>query len=135
MECVELETVYRTSDPEHLLFQNRIRVKQPDREMLEEYFGDRHWEKRSLRDCVSHGLRLAEEHGGIFTWLTATNAGAAEVCQAALLNLGIGDKELEAGFLSDPATKSPLRILARSGTRAMNRKSKRFSVLYVCTLI
>ena len=34
---IELDTVYRTSDEQHLLFQNRIRQQQPSREVLSEY--------------------------------------------------------------------------------------------------
>ena len=34
MQTVELETVYRTSDEEHLLFQRRICENQPARELL-----------------------------------------------------------------------------------------------------
>jgi len=43
METVRLGTVYRSKDAEHLLFLNRIRTKQPDRQLIEEYFDDRHW--------------------------------------------------------------------------------------------
>ena len=31
--CIELDTVYRTSDPPHLLFLNRVRERQPTREV------------------------------------------------------------------------------------------------------
>ena len=41
METVELESVYRTADEEHLLFQNRIRVSQPNRDTLNQYFSGR----------------------------------------------------------------------------------------------
>ena len=41
METVELESVYRTADEEHLLFQNRIRVSQPSRDTLNQYFSGR----------------------------------------------------------------------------------------------
>ena len=60
-------------------------------------------------------MELAEKKHSIFTWLTATNRGAAEVCDAALTNLGITKEELDKGYLCDPASKSPLRILARKG--------------------
>ena len=42
---IELDTVYRTSDPAHLLFQNCTREAQVEREDLEEYFEGRHWNK------------------------------------------------------------------------------------------
>ena len=67
------------------LFLNRIREKQPDRATLNEYFAGRHWRHRSLEDCVRSGMQREEDAGDHpFTWLTVTNAGAAEVSQAAL---------------------------------------------------
>jgi hypothetical protein len=115
METIQLDTVYRSQDPEHLLFQNRIRENQPDKGILREYFAERHWEGYSLQECVSYGLRLAKEKKCIFTWLTSTNRGAAEICEAALRDVGISPTDLEGGYLCDPTSKSTLRILARPG--------------------
>ena len=116
MQKVELKTVYRTADEQHLVFLNRIRETQPDKAMLHEYFASRHWRHRFLEDCVRIGMQLEEDAGGHpFTWLTVTNAGAAEVSQAALRMKGIEEDDLRAGSLCDPATKSDLRILARPG--------------------
>ena len=112
---VSLDTVYRSSDEEHLLFLNRIREQQPERPVLREYFRGRHWAKQSMEECVAEGMRLGEETGELFTWLTCTNAGASEVCEAALRNLGISPSSLDDGYLCDPASKSDLRILARPG--------------------
>ena len=50
-----------------------------------------------------------------FSWLTATNKGANDVCLASLACLGIGANELDTGFLCDPQTKSTLRIIAKPG--------------------
>ena len=66
-----------------------------------------------MEECVREGMRRGEEVGIPFQWLTVTNAGAAEVCKAALETQGIGEEELKSGSLCDPATKSELRILAR----------------------
>ena len=55
MQTVELDTVYRTSDPEHLLFQSRICDRQPSKELLQEYFRGRHWDA-SLEACVARGI-------------------------------------------------------------------------------
>ena len=69
---VTLKTVYRTSDEEHLLFLNRIRMEQPDRPCLEEYFADRHWPssgpecQMSLHECVAKGMELASGKGYVF---------------------------------------------------------------------
>ena len=41
METVELKTVYRTSDEDHLIFLNRIRVDQSFRSVLLDCFGER----------------------------------------------------------------------------------------------
>ena len=50
MDTVELKTVYRTDDVDHLAFLNMIRCEQPSRPVLEEYFGERHWKGRCLQD-------------------------------------------------------------------------------------
>ena len=78
MQTVELDTVYRTSDPEHMLFQSRICEKQPTREFLEEYFEHRHWQHQSLERRVARGMQMAREAQCRFTWLTATNTGAED---------------------------------------------------------
>ena len=115
METVQLQTVYRTQDPAHLLFQNRILEMQPDKGILREYFGERHWDGFTLAECVAHGLEMAEKEKKVFTWLTSTNRGSQTVCEAALVLLGITEKDLEKGYLCDPTSKSSLRILARRG--------------------
>ena len=112
---VELKTVYRSRDEEHLLFLNRIRERQPTRATLKEYFGERHWAKYSLDECVAYGMQLQEESKEPFAWLTCTNRGAAEVSSAALRVKGVSKEELDKGYLCDPTTKSDLRILARPG--------------------
>ena len=115
MQRVDLDTVYRTSDPEHLLFLNRIRSEQPSRSVLEEYYGERHWATQSLEHCVRVGMDLARSSCQPFTWLTVTNKGASEVCHASLAVLGISLRDLSQGYLCDPSTKSDLRILAKPG--------------------
>ena len=100
---VLLKTVYRTSDEEHLLFLNRIRMEQPDRPCLEEYFRERHWpssgpyQEMTLQECVAKGMELGVQQNEVFTWLTSTNAGAADVCTAALLNEGITKEDTDLG--------------------------------------
>ena len=98
MQTVELKTVYRSRDESHLIFLNRIRCDQPERPMLEEYFGERHWKSVSMETAVDRGMQLAKEAGEPFSWLTCTNAGAAEVCKAALRHKGITDEELQSGY-------------------------------------
>ena len=115
MQTVTLDTVYRTSDEEHLLFQNRVRYTQPSKPVLEEYFGERHWSQYSLASCVKYGMQIAEETGKPFTWLTSTNKGSSEVCEEALDIVGVTADELEKGYLCDPASKSRLRIVVKEG--------------------
>ena len=115
MQSVRLKTVFRSTDNDHLVFLNRIRHKQPDRSLLSEYFGERHWKGVGLLECVQRGMDMARESGRPFTWLTSTNAGAAEVCAAALACRGITSAELDEGYECDPNSKSTLRILARPG--------------------
>ena len=64
---------------------------------------------------MADGMQMESATGKLFTWLTCTNAGASEVCLAALNMLGITRTCLENGYLCDPASKSDLRILARPG--------------------
>ena len=85
--------------------------------MLAEYFAERQWRGVSLEDAVRRGNDLEQTTGQVFTWLTSTNAGAAEICSAALRVAGIDEDELSTGYLCDPASKSPLRILARPGIK------------------
>ena len=112
---MELKTVYRTEDEQQLVFLNSIRTEQPQRDRLLGYFSDRHWRGHALEEFVSRGMQLAVDKGQPFTWLTATNRGASEVCAAALRLSGITDDELRQGYDCDPATKSDLRIVAKPG--------------------
>ena len=118
---VTLKTVYRTSDESYLLFLNRIRVEQPDRPCLEEYFDERRWppsgpyQQMSLQECVAKGMELGEQQNDVFIWLTSTNSGAADVCTAALLNKGITKDDPDRGYHCDPTSKSTLGILAIEG--------------------
>ena len=114
MQTVELKTVYRTADEDHLLFQNRIRKEQPTRATLEGYWSaDRHWKKGTLAESVARGESMAKQ-GTPFTWLTTTNRGAAEVCEAAIRNNGVWERISE-GYASDPTSKSDMRIVAEPG--------------------
>ena len=85
--------------------------------MLEEYFQGRRWCGCSLEEAVSRGQALEESTGEVFIWLTSTNAGAAEVCRAALRLRGITEEQLAAGYLVDPASKSDLGMLAIPGIK------------------
>jgi len=60
---------------------------------------------------MDRGVKAGEH----FTWLTTTNAGASQVCEAALELIGITRTQLQEGCLCDPSTKSKLRIIAQPG--------------------
>jgi hypothetical protein len=115
MQIVKLDTVYRSADEQHLLFLNRLREGQPSREVLIEYFDDRHWRRRSMQECVAHGMSMAEQQREPLTWLTNTNAGSAEVCEAALRDKEGTAEDLAEVYICDPTTKSKLRIVAKPG--------------------
>ena len=89
---VELDTVYRTSDPELLDFLSRVREEQPPKRVLRDFFGDRVW-RGSLRAAVAEGLEKTRENGSLFAWLCVTNPGADKVNAAALEALGLDDAE------------------------------------------
>jgi hypothetical protein len=64
---------------------------------------------------VAEGLAKARTADELFVWLTCTNRGASEVCEAALELVGITKPMLETGFFCDPTSKSSLRIVAKPG--------------------
>lgn len=55
-----LNVMYHSSDTEHLQFLERIRVAQPSRPLLKQYFGERHWQTYSLSACVEYGMELGK---------------------------------------------------------------------------
>ena len=91
------------------------RCEQPAKSVIREYFGERHWSKWTLDASVAYGMELASETGKHFSWLTCTNRGAAEVCEAALRVIGVTQEELDWGYACDPTSKSVLRIVATKG--------------------
>ena len=60
-------------------------------------------------------MRLQDEVGSPFVWLTNTNSGAADVCRAALSHFEVTEAQLAEGYLPDPTSKSHLRIVAILG--------------------
>ena len=72
--------------------------------MLEEYFEGRHWRGVSLEDAVRRADALEQSAGQVFTWSACTNAGAAEVCLAALQVRRIGEDDLATGYVCDPVS-------------------------------
>ena len=61
-------------------------------------------------------MDLAKETGKHFAWLTCTNKGASEICEAALRVLKITQEELERwGYTCDPTSKSKIPRVAKEG--------------------
>ena len=73
----------RSTDPEMLAFLEKIRVKQPSREELQDFFRDRMWSS-DPEAAVRTARRLEQEKGKPFTFLTVTNAGADKLNRARL---------------------------------------------------
>ena len=60
-------------------------------------------------------MDLASGTNEVFTWLTATNRGAEDICKAALLNKGITQADTDLGYYCDPTSKSTIGIRAIVG--------------------
>ena len=112
----ELTTVHRSKDAQHLDFVSSIRVSQPSRERIQEYFErpvSRFLKQDlTLDEWVEFGMRAQEEHRQPLVWICNTNKGVAKVSLAALRNLGIELEEIERdGYPGDPAVKASLLII------------------------
>jgi hypothetical protein len=101
MRQIELETIYRSTDIDHLVFLARLRDAQPLKSEVRAFFRYRHWET-TLLEAVRKGMQMQREHKKVFMWLCVTNKGAAEVNQAAVKTLGITAQDLLTGCASDP---------------------------------
>ena len=113
INTVELKTIYRSSDPAHLLFLNQIRDAQPSRALIGEYFAGRHWEC-DLRAAVRYGLSMQTSVSEAFMWLTVSNKGAARVNAEALHIMGVTEADRAVGCKGDPKV-SDCRIVPRAG--------------------
>ena len=58
-------------------------------------------------------MKIAAATKKQFLWLTCTNKGSSEVCEAALRAQGITDEQLKTGYRCDPTSKSNLKIIAK----------------------
>ena len=76
-----LKTVHRTADPGLLAYLAVIRLVQPTRQFLYQYWKRRRW-RGDLVSCVRRGLKIAETTGKPFKWFTVTNQGTNEVNRA-----------------------------------------------------
>ena len=111
---VELRTIYRTTDVALLDFLATIRLQQPAKAMVAEFFSGRHL-TGSLPEAVAYGLALGRQRGQTFSWLCVTNAGAAKVNRAALSLLQVSGSDLACGYRCGPKVRSDFPIVARVG--------------------
>ena len=58
-------------------------------------------------------MKIAAATKKQFLWLTCTNKGSSEACEAALPAQGITDEQLKTGYRCDPTSKSNLKIIAK----------------------
>ena len=77
-KSIELKVVHRTDDPALLNFLSLARVKQPSRNIIRDFFGQRLL-RCSLEEAVKFGLSLYDSTGKLFVWLCVTNKGVRDV--------------------------------------------------------
>ena len=73
----------RSKDPVLLDFLTSIRLAQPRKRAIKEFFKDRHL-KLSLEKAIERSIQLESLNHKPVTWLTVTNAGSAKVNEAML---------------------------------------------------
>jgi len=99
LRTIRLRTIHRTRDAELLEFLQIIRLYQPPKRLVEDFFRGRIL-SGDLRDAVSRTLAwMTAAPGRVFVWLCVTNAGADKVNAAVLSHLGL---DSAAGVPGDP---------------------------------
>jgi hypothetical protein len=68
----------RTTDADMLQFLQHVRLRQPSRDCLEDFFDGRILSK-DLKRAVATSIEIEQREGKHFTFLTVTNKGAAEI--------------------------------------------------------
>ena len=111
LPTIRLETIHRTKVTELLDFLRHVRVQQPGRRFVEDFFRGRIL-SGDLRHAVARTVAwMTAVPGRIFVWLCVTNAGADRVNAAVLANLGI---DPSVGYPGDPKVLAG-RIAVRVG--------------------
>ena len=99
LRTIKLRTIHRTRDAALLEFLQLIRLHQPLKSIVEEFFRGRIL-SGDLRDAVARTLAwMTAVPGRVFVWLCVTNAGADKVNAAVLAHLGL---DPAAGVPGDP---------------------------------
>jgi hypothetical protein len=100
-----LTEAHRTKDPALLTFLSCIRLEQPSKSVVHEFFRGRHLHC-GLKRAVAFGLQLQKtkgpHFGKHFLWLCVTNKGAAEINSAALELRGVTRAQIDAAWPGDP---------------------------------
>ena len=113
MTVIPLHTIHRTNDDRLLGFLRQVRVKQPAKSVIREFFAGRTWDTISLETAVSTAMSISRRMGEPFHWLTVTNKGADEVNAACLSACGLDKPEHVSPLYGDPKVvsgKDPLFI-------------------------
>ena len=104
-ELYTLTECHRTKDPALREFLTSIRMEQPSREMLVDFFGDRRL-SGDLVEAVAQSMQIARHKGQHFVWLTVTNRGAESINKAAIQTIGITEDQLSNSPPGDPKVQS-----------------------------
>jgi hypothetical protein len=118
IQKIELTVVHRTDDPKLLGFLQLSRVKQPERPIIREFFGDRLLSGVSLEAAVKFGLAIHKQTKKLFVWLCVTNKGVRDVNIAALSQLDppITKEDLvKHGYPTDPNVGKGQTMVVRRG--------------------
>jgi ATP-dependent exoDNAse (exonuclease V) alpha subunit len=110
VHTVDLVTVHRSKDDALLDFSNLVRMTQPSRQRVEDFFHGRVF-RCALLAAVKFGLDLQERSHMIFTWLCVTNKGASKINDAALVINGITPEHLAVAMPGDhKVSRNPVYV-------------------------
>ena len=111
LRTIRLRTIHRTRDADLLAFLQLVRLYQPLKSIVEDFFRGRILEG-DLCQAVARTLSwMSAQQGRVFVWLCVTNAGADRVNRAVLAHLGLDPMD---GFRGDPKVGSG-RVVVRTG--------------------
>ena len=102
MTTINLHTIHRTNDDRLLSFLRKVRVKQPEKSVIREFFDGRTWDTMPLEKAVPIGMAMSERMEQPFSWLTVTNKGAEAVNAACLSARGLDKPENVSPMCGDP---------------------------------
>ena len=130
---VHLRTIHRSKDPGLLDFSCHVRVCQPRKSIVLEFFRGRVL-SGPLESAVIRPLRwMQEQQGRYFAWLCVTNAGANRVNKATLAHMCIVARDLEDGIPGDAKAFRYNKLSAILGQAII--RTTHISIIIVSTII